>query len=49
MPNDPKEPENRASDLNDKVADQANNPEQNRITADEDAPQPTREPTRDQR
>ncbi len=47
--NNSEESENRATDLNQKVADQANHPEQNRVTADEDEPQPTREPTRDQR
>jgi hypothetical protein len=42
------EDEDRAADLTKKAAETSTEHEGNRVTADDDAPQPTREPTRDQ-
>jgi hypothetical protein len=39
----------RAGKLTDKVRDTQNEHSGNRVTADEDKPQPTREPTRDRK
>jgi hypothetical protein len=40
--------EDKAGELTKKATTTADEHEGNRVTADEDAPQPTREPTRDQ-
>jgi hypothetical protein len=44
----PKEPQDRAEDLQKRQREDAETHEGNRVSADEDAPQPTRESTRDQ-
>lgn len=47
MPNTEKDPEDRAAEMRERMADTAEQHEGNRVTAEPDTAQPTREPTRD--